>query len=59
MVIDAILLETVNNAISAMENIGFMNLEITEVIIAKGMKTKVGTAMMTRNPIFIISGEKQ
>ncbi|ACP34263.1 precorrin-6Y C5,15-methyltransferase (decarboxylating), CbiT subunit [Sulfolobus islandicus Y.G.57.14] len=59
VVIDAILLETVNNAISAMENIGFMNLEITEVIIAKGMKTKVGTAMMTRNPIFIISGEKQ
>ncbi|ACP47307.1 precorrin-6Y C5,15-methyltransferase(decarboxylating), CbiT subunit [Sulfolobus islandicus Y.N.15.51] len=59
VVIDAILLETVNNAISAMENIGFINLEITEVIIAKGMKTKVGTAMMTRNPIFIISGEKQ
>ncbi|MCH4815383.1 MAG: precorrin-6Y C5,15-methyltransferase (decarboxylating) subunit CbiT [Saccharolobus sp.] len=59
VVIDAILLETVNNAISAMENIGFMNLEITEVIIAKGMKTKVGTAMMARNPIFIISGEKQ
>ncbi|AAK42461.1 precorrin-6Y C5,15-methyltransferase (decarboxylating) subunit CbiT [Saccharolobus solfataricus] len=58
IVIDAILLETVNNALSAMEKIGFVNLEITEVIIAKGMKTKVGTAMMARNPIFIISGEK-
>ncbi|MEM3292392.1 MAG: precorrin-6Y C5,15-methyltransferase (decarboxylating) subunit CbiT [Saccharolobus sp.] len=58
VVIDAILVETVARAIKAMEEIGFGNVEVTEVIIAKGMKTKMGTAMMSRNPIFIISGEK-
>ncbi|MEM3351939.1 MAG: precorrin-6Y C5,15-methyltransferase (decarboxylating) subunit CbiT [Saccharolobus sp.] len=58
VVIDAILVETVARAIKAMEEIGFGNVEVTEVIIAKGMKTRMGTAMMSRNPIFIISGEK-
>ncbi|MEM0363662.1 MAG: precorrin-6Y C5,15-methyltransferase (decarboxylating) subunit CbiT [Sulfolobaceae archaeon] len=58
VVIDAILVETVARAIKAMEEIGFGNIEVTEVIIAKGMKTRMGTAMMSRNPIFIISGEK-
>ncbi|WP_338603736.1 precorrin-6Y C5,15-methyltransferase (decarboxylating) subunit CbiT [Sulfolobus tengchongensis] len=58
IVIDAILLETVNKAINAMEIMGFQNVEVTEVIIAKGMRTKMGTAMLSRNPIFIISGDK-
>ncbi|MEM0305189.1 MAG: precorrin-6Y C5,15-methyltransferase (decarboxylating) subunit CbiT [Saccharolobus sp.] len=58
VVIDAILVETVARAIKAMEEIGFGNVEVTEVIIAKGMKTRMGTAMMSRNPIFIVSGEK-
>ena len=58
VVIDAILVETVARAIKAMDEIGFGNVEVTEVIIAKGMKTRMGTAMMSRNPIFIISGEK-
>ncbi len=59
VVLDAILIETVNKAISAMESIGFNDIEITEVIIAKGKRTKVGTAMISRNPIFIIAGEKR
>jgi|ECHhosMinimDraft_1075155.scaffolds.fasta_scaffold00078_17 cobalt-precorrin-6B (C15)-methyltransferase len=57
IVLDAILLETVNKAIQTLENLNVSNLEVTEAIIAKGMKTKFGTAMLSRNPIFIISGE--
>ncbi|BDB99348.1 precorrin-6Y C5,15-methyltransferase (decarboxylating) subunit CbiT [Saccharolobus caldissimus] len=57
--IDAILIETVNNAINSMEDIGFENIEVTEIIVAKGMKTRMGTAMISRNPIFIIVGEKK
>ncbi|AWR96329.1 precorrin-6Y C5,15-methyltransferase (decarboxylating) subunit CbiT [Acidianus sulfidivorans JP7] len=55
IVIDAILLETVSKAISMLE--GF-KVEVTEAIIAKGMKTSKGYAMISRNPIFIISAEK-
>jgi cobalt-precorrin-6B (C15)-methyltransferase len=57
VVIDAILLETVNKAINALNNMKFNNIEVTEIIVAKGMKTRYGTAMVSRNPIFIISGE--
>lgn len=57
--VDAILIETVNNAINSMEDIGFENIEVTEIIVAKGMKTRMGTAMISRNPIFIIVGEKK
>ncbi|MDT7862351.1 MAG: precorrin-6Y C5,15-methyltransferase (decarboxylating) subunit CbiT [Saccharolobus sp.] len=57
--VDAILIETVNNAINSMEDIGFENIEVTEIIVAKGMKTRIGTAMISRNPIFIIVGEKK
>ncbi|MEM0174419.1 MAG: cobalt-precorrin-6Y C(15)-methyltransferase, partial [Sulfolobaceae archaeon] len=57
VVIDAILIETVNKALASLEANGFSNIDITEVIVAKGLKTKYGTAMISRNPIFIISGE--
>lgn len=57
IVIDAILLET---AVKAMEVLNSMNYnpQIIEVIIAKGMKTSKGYAMLSRNPIFIVYGEK-
>jgi len=57
VVIDAILIETVNRALNSLEVNGFSNIDVTEVIIAKGLKTRYGTAMISRNPIFIISGE--
>ncbi|AEE94876.1 precorrin-6Y C5,15-methyltransferase(decarboxylating), CbiT subunit [Acidianus hospitalis W1] len=57
IVLDAILLET---AVKAMEVLNSMNYnpQIIEVIVAKGMKTSKGYAMLSRNPIFIIYGEK-
>lgn len=57
VVADAILLETAVNAINALVELGYRT-EIIEVIIAKGMKTSKGYAMISRNPVFIIYGEK-
>ena len=57
VVADAILLETAINTLSSLEELGYRT-EIIEVIVAKGMKTSKGYAMISRNPIFIIYGEK-
>jgi len=57
IVIDAILLETVNKALSTLNQMGYKT-DVIEVIIAKGMKTSKGYAMISRNPIFIVYGEK-
>ncbi len=55
IVVDAILVETVTRAISLMSK--EMEVDVTQVTISKGMKTKNGTAMIARNPVFIVSGE--
>ncbi len=55
IVIDAILLETATRAISLLSKRA--EVEVTQVTISKGMKTKNGTAMISRNPVFIIAGE--
>lgn len=57
VVADAILLETAVNATNALVEIGYKT-ELIEVIVAKGMKTSKGYAMISRNPVFIIYGEK-
>ncbi|BCU70895.1 precorrin-6Y C5,15-methyltransferase (decarboxylating) subunit CbiT [Stygiolobus caldivivus] len=57
VVADAILIETAVNTVSAMEKLGYKT-EIIEVIVAKGMKTSKGYAMISRNPVFVIYGEK-
>lgn len=57
IVIDAILLETVSKALSVLDK--EFNVEVTEAIIARGMKTSKGYAMISRNPIFIIAAEKK
>ncbi|BBD72433.1 cobalt-precorrin-6Y C(15)-methyltransferase [Sulfodiicoccus acidiphilus] len=58
VVVDAILLQTVVEAISTLEELGFTNLEVTELIVAKSLKTGRGHAMMARNPIFVVGAEK-
>lgn len=57
IVADAILLETAVNATNALVELGYKT-EIIEVIVAKGMRTSKGYAMISRNPVFIIYGEK-
>jgi cobalt-precorrin-6B (C15)-methyltransferase len=58
VVLDAILIETVSRALGVLVELGFVNIEVTEVVVAKGMRTRVGTAMIARNPVFIVSAEK-
>lgn len=58
IVIDAILIETASRAIASLEKLGFRDIEVTEVIIAKGLHTRLGTAMIARNPVFILSANK-
>jgi precorrin-6Y C5,15-methyltransferase (decarboxylating), CbiT subunit len=57
VVADAILLETAVSATNALVELGYKT-ELIEVIVAKGMKTSKGYAMISRNPVFIIYGEK-
>ncbi|MBW9141510.1 MAG: precorrin-6Y C5,15-methyltransferase (decarboxylating) subunit CbiT [Candidatus Aramenus sp.] len=58
VVVSAVLLETASKAISSMEEAGFVNVEVVELIVAKGRKIKEGTMMLSRNPVFLVSGEK-
>jgi len=57
IVVDAILVETVAKTVQTMSELG-LRTEVVEVIVARGVRTRMGTAMMSRNPIFIIVGEK-
>ncbi len=58
LVVDAVTLENASLALTTMVELGFVNVEVTEVVIAKGLRTSLGTAMLSRNPIFIITGER-
>ncbi|AAY79812.1 precorrin-6Y C5,15-methyltransferase (decarboxylating) subunit CbiT [Sulfolobus acidocaldarius] len=58
IVLDAILIESAVKALHTLSELGY-KAEVIEVIVAKGMKTSKGYAMISRNPIFIIYGEKK
>jgi len=58
IVINAILVETMCKTINSLSTNGFRDIETTYVIIAKGRTTRVGTAMLSRNPVMIISAVK-
>jgi cobalt-precorrin-6B (C15)-methyltransferase len=58
VVVSAVLLETTSKAISSMEEVGFINVEVVELIVAKGKKIREGTMMLSRNPVFLVSGER-
>lgn len=54
---DAIQLETATKLIKTFESLGYQ-VEVELVSISKGRRTNTGYAMIARNPIFIIAGEK-
>ncbi len=56
LVVDAILIDTVYRALKTLEGLGVSDVDVTEVIIAKGLRTGTGIAMISRNPVFIIRG---
>ncbi len=57
VVINAIALESVNEAISCMEKFKFTHVEITNAWISKSKKVGSYNMMMGQNPIYIISGK--
>lgn len=58
IVIDTILIETLYDAISTINDTRLCEIDITQATISKGKKLDVGTMMTARNPITIISATK-
>jgi cobalt-precorrin-6B (C15)-methyltransferase len=58
VVINAILLETATTAIAELKALGFKDIDITHISVAKGKQINSGTMMMARNPITIVSATK-
>jgi cobalt-precorrin-6B (C15)-methyltransferase len=58
IVINAILLETATTAIAELKALGYKDIDIVNISVAKGKQINSGTMMMARNPITIISATK-
>ena len=58
IVIGIILIETLYSVLQVLDNLEFKSVDITQVTISKSKKTRMGTMMLARNPITIISATK-
>ncbi len=58
IVINAILLETATTAIAELKALGYRDIDIANISVAKGKQINSGTMMMARNPITIVSATK-
>jgi len=58
IVINAILLETATLAIAELKELGFKDIDVAYISVAKGKQINSGTMMMARNPITIVSASK-
>jgi cobalt-precorrin-6B (C15)-methyltransferase len=58
VVVNAILLETACAAIVELKKLGFKEIDVTQVLVAKGKHVDSGTMMLARNPITIVSAQK-
>lgn len=58
IVIDTILIETMYQAIAAVNELKLAEVDITQVTIAKARKVTTGTMMLARNPVMIISATR-
>lgn len=58
IVIGVILIETLFSVISIIEKLNFTSVDITQITISKSRKTSMGTMMLARNPVTIISATK-
>ena len=58
VVINAILLETATIAIAELKALGYKDIDIAHISVAKGKQINSGTMMMARNPITIVSATK-
>lgn len=58
VVVNSILLETASTALSALKTLGFHDIEVVTLSVAKGRSVPTGTMMVARNPITVISATK-
>ena len=58
VVVNAILLETGYTALDEIRKLGFKEVDVVTVFVAKGKAVSSGTMMLARNPITIISATK-
>jgi cobalt-precorrin-6B (C15)-methyltransferase len=59
LVIDTILIETIYQALAAINEMQLAEVDVTQVTIAKARKVTTGTMMLARNPVMIISATKK
>ncbi len=58
VVVNAILMETACIAVDELKTLGFKDIDVALVSVAKGKQINSGTMMLARNPITIISATK-
>ena len=58
IVIDTILIETMYQALTAINELELNEIDITQITISKARKATTGTIMLARNPVMIISATK-
>jgi cobalt-precorrin-6B (C15)-methyltransferase len=58
IVVDTIVIETMYQALAAVNELELKEIDITQVIISKARKVTTGTMMLARNPVMIISATK-
>ncbi len=58
VVVNAILLETATTAVDELKKLGFKDVDVVHISVAKGKQINSGTMMMARNPITIVSATK-
>lgn len=58
IVIDTILIETMYHTLEALDELKLVNVDVTQITIAKSRKVNTGTMMLARNPVIIIAAEK-
>jgi cobalt-precorrin-6B (C15)-methyltransferase len=58
LVIDTILIETMYQALAAVDELRLSDVDVTQVTVAKARKVTTGTMMLARNPVTLISGTK-
>ncbi len=58
IVVNAILLETATLAIAELKELGFKDVDVAHISVAKGKQINSGTMMRARNPITIVSATK-
>jgi cobalt-precorrin-6B (C15)-methyltransferase len=58
LVIDTILIETMYQALTSVNELKLAEVDVTQVTISKARKVTTGTMMLARNPVMIISATK-